>query len=52
MIKFDKLQGIKALKQPPKAKNPSVISQKGKQSKPVTLAKAGRGRDKGEGGSK
>jgi hypothetical protein len=43
MIKFDtKLQGLKALKSPPKVKNPSLISQKGKQKHgKVSLAKIG-----------
>lgn len=31
------LHGVKALKGPPKAANPSLISQQSKQSKPITL---------------
>jgi hypothetical protein len=30
--------GIKALRGPPKAENPSLISQQNKQTKPITLA--------------
>jgi len=36
--------GIKGLKSPKPAKNPSVISQKGKQRVPITLPKVGRKR--------
>jgi hypothetical protein len=34
-----KLTGIKGLGKPPKAGNPSLISQKSKQTKPITLPK-------------
>lgn len=33
------LFGLKALKGPPKAANPSMISQQSKQQKPITLPK-------------
>lgn len=32
-----KLIGLKGLKKPPKSKNPSLISQKGKQRRPISL---------------
>ena len=41
--------GIKALKGPPKAANPSLISQSSKQTKPITLAKVWKHDRRGKG---
>jgi hypothetical protein len=37
-----KLIGLKGLGKPPKAANPSLISQQSKQRKPITLPKVGK----------
>jgi hypothetical protein len=41
-MKKPKLHGLKVLRKPPKQDNPSLISQKSKQRKPITLPKVGK----------